>query len=188
MIVTETDRLLIRNWRSDDIDLFHEINSDPQVMEFFPFRRDREQALELMHKIQRGIAETGFGIYALERKSDSAPIGFGGLAIANIEPLMPADTVEVGWRLATRFWGKGYASEAGGALLRVGFEERDLEEVVSFAVTGNRRSIAVMDRIGMAHDAARDFDHPCIPHTHPHLKRHVLYAVTSGQGRLQQRA
>ena len=100
MIITETDRLLIRNWRDDDIDLFHEINSDPQVMEFFPFRRNRQQALEMMQTIQKKIAETSYGFFALEQKSDGSPIGFGGLAIVGVEPLMPADTVKVGWRLA----------------------------------------------------------------------------------------
>ncbi len=183
MIITETDRLLIRNWRDEDIDLFHEINSDPKVMEFFPSRRDRQQALEVMQTIQRRIAETGYGFFALESKADGVPIGFGGLAIAGIEPLMPADTVEVGWRLATRYWGKGYASEAGSALLRVGFAERGLEEIVAFAVTANRRSTAVMERIGMAHDPDRDFDHPRVPDSHPHLRRHVLYAVTADEWR-----
>ena len=176
MIITESDRLLIRNWRDDDLDLFHEINSDPQVMEFFPARRNRQQALETMQMIRGEIAETGYGFFALERKADGKPIGFAGLAIVNIEP-MPEGTIEIGWRLAAPFWGKGYASEAGVELLRLGFVDRGLTEIVAFAVTNNVRSTAVMDRLGMTHDPSRDFDHPRIPDSNPHLKRHVLYAI-----------
>ena len=60
-----------------------------------------------------------------------------------------------------------------------------MEEIVSFAVTDNHRSTAVMKRIGMAHDPARDFDHPRIPDTHPQLKRHVPYAVIADKWRRQ---
>lgn len=183
MIISETPRLVIRNWYNDDLDLFFEIQSDPEVMEFFPFRRNREESQLVMDRVRTGIAETGFGFFALERRSDNQPVGFAGLAIAGIDPILPATTVEVGWRLATRFWGKGYATEAARELLRVGFEERGLREIVSFAVADNRRSTAVMKRIGMAHDASRDFDHPRIPDTHPHLKRHVLYAIDVDQWR-----
>ena len=86
--------------------------------------------------------------------------------------------VEIGWRLAPEFWGNGYATEAGGELLRFGFEELDLAEIVSFAVRQNEPSMAVMHRLGMRHEPAGDFDHPKVPDTHPHLKRHVFYTLS----------
>lgn len=177
-IICETDRLRIRNWRDEDLDLMHVINSDEEVMAFFPGRRDRQQCAELLQTLKSEIAETGYGFFALELKDTGEPIGFGGLAMPRIEAILPEDTVEIGWRLATPYWGNGYATEAARALLRVGFKERGLDEIVSFAVFNNHRSLAVMERIGMKPDPSRSFDHPRIPDTHPQLRHHVLYALT----------
>ena len=174
----ETERLRLRSWLDSDRDLFREINSDPKVMEFFPFRRTHAEADELMDKLNGLITGTGLGFYALELKETGEPMGFCGLSLANLPDIFPPATVEIGWRLATRFWGNGYVTEAGGALINWGFKKADLSEIVSFAVAGNRRSTAVMERIGLKRDAARDFDHPRVPASHPQLTGHVVYAIT----------
>ncbi|MEZ2127113.1 MULTISPECIES: GNAT family N-acetyltransferase [unclassified Sinorhizobium] len=178
MIILESERLIIGNWNDRDRDLFFEINSDDRVMEFYPMRRNREEADLLFDRVRSMIAETNLGLYALELKDSGETIGYGSLAPANLEPYLPEGTVEVGWRLATRFWGRGLVTEAGRALLRHGFTMLNLDEIVSFAVYNNHRSIAVMERIGLLRDEAGDFDHPRVPDTHPHLKRHVLYRLT----------
>lgn len=175
--ICETDRLYIRNWRDEDLDLMHVINSDEDVMAFFPGRRNRQQCAELLQVLKKQIAETGYGFFALERKDSGQPIGFGGLAMPDLEPILPEGTVEIGWRLATPHWREGYATEAAKALLRLGFRDRGLDEIVSFAVFNNHRSLAVMERIGMKPDPSRSFDHPRIPDTHPQLRRHTLYAL-----------
>uniref|UniRef100_UPI00403FCAC5 GNAT family N-acetyltransferase n=1 Tax=Streptomyces sp. SS7 TaxID=3108485 RepID=UPI00403FCAC5 len=54
----------------------------------------------------------------------------------------------------------GYATEGARAAVRFGFDVLDLPEIVSFTVAGNRRSRAVMQRLGMTHDPREDFDHP----------------------------
>ena len=82
----------------------------------------------------------------------------------------------MGWRLARSAWGHGFATEAAHEALRVGFDELGLDEVVSFTTVGNTRSRAVMERLGMAHDPADDFDHPALPAGDP-LRRHVLYRL-----------
>jgi RimJ/RimL family protein N-acetyltransferase len=87
-------------------------------------------------------------------------------------PFVPA--VEVGWRLAPQFWGKGYATEAAEAALRIGFETLNLDQIVSFTVMANKPSWSVMERLGMTRDPAEDFDHPRLPVGHA-LRRHVLY-------------
>lgn len=176
-VILETPRLVLRNWRPDDRDLFREINRDPKVMEFFPLRRTPEEADALLARLTAMVAETGLGFYAVESKDLAEPIGFCGLSRANLAPLLPDDTVEIGWRLATRFWGQGYITEAAAALIEFGFAAKDLCEIVSFAVKDNRRSIAVMERLGMRRDPDGDFDHPRVPDSQPHLKRHVLYRI-----------
>ena len=84
--------------------------------------------------------------------------------------------MEVGWRLHPDHWGHGYATEAAVASLDTGSATVGLDEIVAFTTTLNARSQAVMARIGMAHDPAGDFDHPCLPEGSP-LRRHVLYRV-----------
>ncbi len=177
MIILETPRLIIRNWEDRDRDLFHVINSDEEVMRFFPFRRNRSQSDELFDRLKKMISETGLGFYALEEKESGQCIGFAGLARTDLEPHLPNGSVEIGWRLATPFWGKGYVTEAGRALIDYAFGTLGLPEVVSFAVHDNERSTSVMERIGMTRDLASDFDHPGVPDETPHLKRHVVYRI-----------
>ncbi|TXH81335.1 MAG: N-acetyltransferase [Rhizobium sp.] len=184
MIITETDRLIIRNWRETDRALAYEINSDDAVMEFFPFRRNRAEADAFYDRVHAMIARTGLGFYLLEKKSSGEPIGFCGLArVDHLEPHVARGAVEIGWRLAAPFWGKGFASEAARALLAHGFGKLGLNEIVSFAVHNNVRSTAVMERIGMHRVKDGDFDHPSVPDTHPHLRRHVLYLLTAAEWR-----
>jgi RimJ/RimL family protein N-acetyltransferase len=83
----------------------------------------------------------------------------------------------VGWRLAHAYWGKGYASEGARAALRAGFEQLGLHEIVSFTALGNRRSRAVMERVGMLEDVGGAFDHPSVPEGSP-LRAHCLYRLS----------
>lgn len=179
MIILETPRLFIRNWENRDRELLHEINSDAEVMRFFPSRLSRTESDALFERLQKMITETGFGFYAIEEKQSGQSIGFAGLALTDLEPCLPDGTVEIGWRLTPPFWGKGYMTEAGKALLAYAFEKLELPEVVSFAVFNNDRSTSVMRRIGMMRDEARDFDHPKVPEDMPHLKRHVVYSAVN---------
>jgi RimJ/RimL family protein N-acetyltransferase len=151
------------------------MNADPAVMECFPAPLTREQSDELVERIEAGFEENGFGLWALEVVETEELVGFTGLAVPAFEAhFTPA--VEVGWRLARRAWGNGYATEAGRAALDFGFERAGLEEIVSFTSLGNRRSQAVMERLGMTHDPADDFDHPDLPEGDP-LRRHALHRL-----------
>ena len=170
-----TERLILRNWEERDRDLFHRINSDDRVMEFFDFRRDRPTADAFMDTLIEEIARDGYGWTAAEIAVSGECIGFIGLHPVEIPGLAPSGTFEVGWRLAPEFWGKGFASEGAGALLDFGFSKLGLQEIISFAVWSNVRSMAVMERLGMRRDPSADFDHPRV--VDPALKRHVLYRL-----------
>jgi RimJ/RimL family protein N-acetyltransferase len=184
MINLETDRLIIRNWEERDRDLFFEINSDETVMHYFPFRRTREEADEVFDRVRAMLADSGFGFYALELRDSGDTIGYGSLVKTDhLEPFIPAGSVEIGWRMAVRHWGKGLASEAARALLAHGFEHHGLDEIVSFTVVDNARSRAVMERIGMHRDHDADFDHPRVADSFPHLKPHALYRITADEWR-----
>ncbi|MDE3110474.1 MAG: GNAT family N-acetyltransferase, partial [Acidobacteriota bacterium] len=104
-------------------------------------------------------------------------IGFIGLDRMDfVIPGVPQPAVEIGWRLARAHWGKGLATEGARAVVQFGFGTLHLEEIVAITVPANIRSRRVMEKIGMTHVPALDFDHPRIPAGHP-LRRHVLYVL-----------
>jgi RimJ/RimL family protein N-acetyltransferase len=173
-----TRRLILRNWEERDRDLFHRINSDERVMEFFSMRRNRQQSDEMMDRVRADIAARGYGWTAVEIAETGECIGFVGLNAADIGAVVPPGSIEIGWRLAPEFWGQGYVTEAANALLDFAFKELGLAEVVSFAVWNNHRSTAVMERLGMRRDPASDFDHPRVADTRPELKRHRMYRIS----------
>jgi RimJ/RimL family protein N-acetyltransferase len=151
------------------------MNADPAVMEHFPGTLSRRESDALVERIEAGFEANGFGLWALEVRATGEFIGFAGLDVPEFEAhFTPA--VEIGWRLARSAWGHGYATEAGRAALAYGFEQAGLEEIVSFTTVANRRSRAVMERLGMSHDPADDFDHPRLPPGHPQ-RLHVLYRI-----------
>jgi len=179
-----TDRLLLRTWTDDDLEPFAAINADPAVMRHFVSVKDRTGSDELVGKIKSHFRAFGHGLFAVERKRDRALLGFTGLAVVPFTAhFTPA--VEIGWRLGSQYWGNGYATESAEEVLRFSFEDAQLETLVSFAVPANRASIAVMERIGMHHDPADDFDHPAFPPDH-RLCRHALYRLSADEWQSQQ--
>lgn len=168
-----TPRTVLRQWRDDDREPFAELNADPEVMEHFPKVLTRAESDGLVDRIIAGMAERGWGLWAVELTATGAFAGFVGLNPVTFDaPFTPA--VEIGWRLARSYWGQGIATEAARAALGCAFGTLGLDEVVSFTSTTNLRSQRVMQKLGMNHDPADDFDHPGLPLGH-HLRRHVLY-------------
>jgi ribosomal-protein-alanine N-acetyltransferase len=170
--------LILRRWRERDLATFATLNLDPEVMRHFPSTLTPEQSAALVARIEEHFDRHGFGLWAVTVASNQAFIGYTGLAVPRFEAhFTPA--VEVGWRLARGAWGRGYATEAARAALAFGFET-GLEEIVSFTVPANIRSVAVMERIGMSRNPDDDFDNPTLPEGSP-LRRHVLYRISKAQ-------
>ena len=177
-----TPRLWLRQWRTSDLPPFAALNADPRVMEFMPGCLSPSESDLLARGCEAEIAGRGWGFWAVERRASGAFIGFVGLDVSSFEaPFTPC--VEIGWRLEQASWGKRFATEAARECLRFAFESLVVEELVSFTVPLNRRSRAVMERLGMSRDVAGDFDHPRIPAGHP-LRRHVLYRLRREDWRL----
>jgi RimJ/RimL family protein N-acetyltransferase len=183
MTTLRTERLLLRNWRDDDRDLFERINSDARVMEFFVSRLDRAASDALMDELRGDIAEAGHGFAAVEIAATGACAGFCGIQPVDLAPHLPDGAFEIGWRFAPDFWRQGIASEAALAWLGYAFDVLALDEIYAFAVALNRPSISVMERIGMCRVDGGDFHHPAIPKTHAWLQPFVLYRMTHAQWR-----
>jgi len=169
-----TPRLLLRQWRDDDLAPFAALNADPEVMRHFPARMTRAQSDDFARFMHAAIERQGWGLWAVEVQDGALFIGFVGLNRPRFEAHF-TPTTEVGWRLGRDHWGHGYATEAATAALTFAFDQLDCPEVVSFTATGNARSRRVMERLGMSHDPAEDFDNPNVPEGP--VRRHVLYRM-----------
>jgi RimJ/RimL family protein N-acetyltransferase len=156
---------------------FAELNADPQVMRYFPATLTRTQSDALAARIGGSLARRGWGLWAVEARDDPF-IGFVGLSPVPAElPCAPA--VEIGWRLARAHWGRGYATEAARVVVNVAFEDLGLAGIVSYTAQINEPSRRVMERLGMSHSTADDFDHPAVEGP---LRRHVLYRLRAPAG------
>jgi ribosomal-protein-alanine N-acetyltransferase len=170
-----TERLLLRGWCDDDRDPFAAVNVDPRVMEHFPAPLTRAESDAFVDAMIAGWDQRGFGLWCVEHPDAPGCLGFTGLNVPGFDaPFMPC--VEIGWRLAYAVWGRGYAPEAARAALDYAWTTIGLDEVVSFTSVGNTNSRRVMEKIGMQHDPADDFDHPRLPPGDP-LRRHALYRI-----------
>jgi len=151
-----TDRLVLRPWLARDRAPFAELNGDARVIDPPVLPAGSDQLVDHFNYLWRA---DGFAFAAAERKSDGLFVGMIGLQRFAIAPIVPA-CVEIGWRLQHALWGQGYATEAALAWLDYGFTSLGLPEIIAFTDEGNRRSQAVMRRLTMVREPARDFIHP----------------------------
>lgn len=170
----ETERLVLRRWRDTDRDVFHDLNADPTVMAAIGPVMSRAQSDAFLNRIEERFDTLGFGLWCVE--FDGEAIGFTGFMVPWFR-----EGIEIGWRIRSRFWGRGFAPEAASACLDDAFARVDdggmgLDEVISFTAVTNVRSQRVMAKIGMRRDPLGDFDHPGVPVGDP-LRPHLLYRI-----------
>ena len=176
----ETERLILRPWKADDRAPFAALNMDPAVMPP-EARLTALESDELVDHFEVLWRRDGFAFAVAERRAGGVFVGMVGLQrFPWAGPLGPC--VEIGWRLAREHWGQGYATEAATAWLAHGFDVLELPEIVAFTDAGNARSLAVMARLGMLRDAARDFVHPEFPKGPPMLVHALACASWEREG------
>jgi RimJ/RimL family protein N-acetyltransferase len=174
-MIIETERLILRQWKDEDKQPLYELNSNPEVMKYFPNLWTKERSDLFVDYNIKTISEDGWGWFAVDEKKSGRIIGFIGLAKSSFQSHFSPFT-EIGWRLDNEFWKNGYATEGAKAVLSFAFNELKKSEIVSFTSTINLPSIAVMERIGMTKVQDGGFDHPKIEADHK-LCRHVLYRI-----------
>ncbi|EHU1210042.1 MULTISPECIES: GNAT family N-acetyltransferase [Acinetobacter] len=171
----ETERLILRQWKETDAAPFIEMGLDKDVMRFFPKLLSATESINLIQRASALIDEKGWGFWALELKENHEFIGFIGLH-DQPEQFDFSPCIEIGWRLATKHWKKGYATEGAKAALDYAFNVLNKDKVVSFTATVNKPSQAVMERLGMC--KVKHFNHPKLPDGHA-LQEHVLYEINN---------
>lgn len=173
----ETERLVLRDWRDEDLEALAAMGQDPQVMATLGPLMDREASADLLARLRGMADEHGHTFWALERKEDGRVLGFTGIIRGRDGPV--EGRLEIGWRLVSDCWGRGYASEAARAALDWANANRPGEDVFAITSVTNSRSRTVMARLGMVHEPQLDFDHPRVAVGDP-LKAHVTYRKAMG--------
>lgn len=170
----ETNRLIIRNWKEDDIPIFQNMNANPEIRRYFPDLLSYKASKQNVQQMQDIIETQNIGLFAIELKATNSFIGMVGLNY------VPKDTdlnfpeapfYELGWRLDKTVWGNGLATEAAIAILDYA-KKMGVEEVFSFTAEVNKPSKRVMEKLDM--QFVRSFLHPKVLHD-DELATHVLY-------------
>jgi RimJ/RimL family protein N-acetyltransferase len=153
------------------------MNSDPEVMRYFPAILTRQEASESLNRVRSEIDERGWGVWAADVDGEFA--GMAGLFSPRFTAHFTPCT-EILWRFRRRFWGRGLAYAAAVQALTYGFSKLRLTEIVAFTAVSNLRSIRLMERLEFTRDVEGDFEHPHILPGHP-LRHHVLYRKKPNQ-------
>jgi RimJ/RimL family protein N-acetyltransferase len=142
----ETSRLILRPFSSADLDAFASMNADADVMRYIGDGKPQTSAQTQMrlNAILDHWDQHGFGLCAVVQKATREFIGFCGL-----QYLDNTSEIEIGYRLAKRFWGAGLATEAATASLKQGFEEFGLDRIVAVVHPENVASQWVIRKIGL---------------------------------------
>src|SRR5579864_58633 len=144
--ILETERLRLRGFTADDLDLLDSLYSDPDVVSFIsidgqPLSREKSQerlTAALFRWTQHGIP-----MWAVFRKADDVFLGRCGFQIYQV-----TNEIEIAYTLLPQAWGNGYATEAGRACLEYAFNVLKWERIVSRTRTTNARSLRVMEKLG----------------------------------------
>jgi len=157
-MLIETPRLRLRPWQECDRPAFAALHADLEVMRDAGGPLDRPQSDAKLDRYVAAFERCGFTRWAIESR-DRGFLGYVGIMPSRPDHPI-GEHVDIGWRLVRSAWGQGYATEAAKAALQDAFTRCGLAEVIAFTTADNRRSQAVMARLGLRRDLARDFrDH-----------------------------
>lgn len=172
--IFRSKRLGFRNWDESDLTEFAKINADLEVMEHFPKPLTKKETAEFIVRLKKHYAKNGYNYFATEILDSGELIGFIGLAFQDYKTdFTPA--VDVGWRLKKSAWGKGYATEGAKKCLEYGFNELNLEKIISTCTVRNSKSEKVMIKIGM--EKIGEFNHPRLK-DYPKYEKCIGYEIT----------
>lgn len=152
-VYLETERFYIRQWNINDLEELHEVMSDSRV---HTYASSKPWTIEHTSKYIKFMLNKNFRTLELFHgacvlKSNNAIIGLTGL-----NPYLP-NKPEIEWKFGVSFWGNGYATEIGKAIIKEAFKSTDIELIYGMVNPQNKASIRVMDKIGMSCIGLHDF-------------------------------
>ncbi len=175
----ETERLILRDWQDSDSEPFADMCADPDVMATLGPVMTQEESDALIERIKDRQHQYGHTFWAIENRSDGGFIGWCGIIRGSVGPII--DKAEIGWRIAHRYWGQGYAREAAQASLDWGFThladaKAPNDRIWAITSSGNNRSWGLMERLGMTRHHDLDFMHPNVA-PDSNLNPHITYSI-----------
>ncbi|REE83751.1 RimJ/RimL family protein N-acetyltransferase [Lutibacter oceani] len=168
-----SQRLGFRNWEKSDFKKMAEINSDKEVMKFFPKTLSETDTVLFIKKMQQQFIEKRFCYFAVDTIKNNEFIGFIGLSEQNYDADF-TPCIDIGWRLHKKAWNKGFATEGAKKCLEYAFTHLNLNEIYAIAPKINIVSENVMKKIGLK--KVKNFMHPLLLESE-NLKDCVLYKI-----------
>jgi len=160
----QTARCILRELQPSDAPGMFELDTDPLVHRYLGNKpiSTIEQATDVIAFVRRQYVENGIGRWALVHRESGAFMGWCGLK-RNTEPLNGhVNYYDLGYRLMPRFWGQGYASEAGATALAFGFGSLKLQTIYAVAHIENAASNRVLTKLGFKQTGTFNYDEePC---------------------------
>jgi ribosomal-protein-alanine N-acetyltransferase len=164
--ILETERLLLRRLRRDDVDAIFAVIGDPIAMQYYPRTFEHRDAEEWVERNLRRYAEHGHGLYAVVLKTSGDVIGDCGLVTQEVEGRAE---LEIGYHLRRDQWGRGYATEAAGGCMEYALGVLHAPKVISLIRPDNLPSRRVAERNGM--QVEREVMHSGVMHLMYAIKR-----------------
>ena len=143
-VVLETPRLIMRPLTRAHLADVVSLYEDPEVTRFLK-SLDEAGHLQRLRESEEMWATRGYGRAAIHDRATGRFVGRGGL-----QYWAHFDEVEVTWALRREAWGRGLATEAGGAWLNWGLEHLDVPYITAYIDPENTASRTVAERMGMA--------------------------------------
>ncbi|MCH8032379.1 MAG: GNAT family N-acetyltransferase [Bacteroidetes bacterium] len=171
--IFKSNRLGFREWNKEDLIPFSSMNSDPEVMEFFPRTLTKNETEKFIEKIKEHFNKNEYGLYAVDKLESNVFIGFIGFMIPSFKAHF-TPCIEIGWRIKKEEWNRGYATEGAKRCIKFGFEKLNFNNIYSFSSKLNLKSERVMVKIGMKKEG--EFDHPKVDKGNK-LRPHVVYRI-----------
>ncbi|SFO43292.1 Protein N-acetyltransferase, RimJ/RimL family [Algoriphagus ornithinivorans] len=171
--IFQSERLGFRTWSESDLEAIFQIDSDPEIMHFFEKPFTLEESQKRIQKMNQTFQKEGFCYFAVDFLASGELAGTIGLGRKDFEASF-TPCIDIGWRLAKKYWNQGLASE--GALACIGYARQlGLKEIYSYATTANQASLQVMRKIGMKF--IEEFEHPELLNQ-PRLQPFSLFKIS----------
>jgi len=154
--VLTTRRLRLRTWRRSDVRAYDTHCNTPDVMAWLGGVMSPRQLRQDFEYFERQQRRNGFSFWVVERKSDQAFLGFCGLVRITERASPLGGEIEIGWRIRSDMWRRGYGYEAADRVLAFAFSYVCPKRVVSRVAVGNEASEGLMRKLGMIHAASLD--------------------------------
>ena len=158
MKVLETQHLIVRHLRVDDLADLLEVCGDPDVMLYMGDGRplSREQTEKWIEKSQVNYRQHGFGCFAVVARESHKFVGFCGLVNPSFGKVPEAEII---YALKKEHWGQGLAREVAGAMIEFGFGQCHLQRIVATIAPENSASVRIVERLGLKCQGDRTDEH-----------------------------